>query len=70
MKRRKLWKTEEDGLCHSSSVIQAWPDPSSLLEQRSATPIIYFYFIFFFCVVGYLPNCGKRPRYIDCFTLC
>ena len=40
MKRRKLWKTGEDGLCCSSSGIQTRPGPSSLLE-RSKTPIVF-----------------------------
>ena len=62
MKRRKLWKTGEDGLCCSSSAILTRLDPSSLLEERSETPIV---FVCFFCVVGYPPNWGKRPRYID-----
>ena len=62
MKRRKLWKTGEDELCCSSSAIQTRLDPSSLLEERSETPIV---FVCFFCVVGYPPNWGKRPRYID-----
>ena len=62
MKRRKLWKTGEDGLCCSSSAIQTRLDPSSLLKERSKTPIV---FGCFFCVVGYPPNWGKRPRYID-----
>ena len=35
MKRRKLWKTGEDGLCCSSSAIQ------TLLEKRSETPIVF-----------------------------
>ena len=35
MKRRKLWKTGEDGLCCSSSAIQ------TLLEERSKTPIVF-----------------------------
>ena len=62
MKRRKLWKMWEDWLCCSSSAIQTRLDPSSLLEERSETPIV---FVCFFCVVGYPPNWGKRPRYID-----
>ena len=52
MKRRKLWKTGEDGLCCSSSAIQTRLGPSSLLEERSKTPIV----LLFFCVVGYPPN--------------
>ena len=62
MKRHKLWKMGEDGLCCSSSAIQTRLDPSSLLEERSETPIV---FVCFFCAVGYPPNWGKRPRYID-----
>ena len=41
MKRRKLWKTGEDGLCCSSSAIQTRLGPSSLLEERSEIPIIF-----------------------------
>ena len=41
MKRRKLWKTGEDGLCCSSSAIQTRPGPSSMLEERSKTPIVF-----------------------------
>ena len=41
MKRHKLWKTGEDGLCCSSSGIQTRPGPSSLLEERSKTPIVF-----------------------------
>ena len=41
MKRRKLWKTGEDGLCCSSSAIQTRLDPSSLLEERSEIPIVF-----------------------------
>ena len=64
MKRRKLWKTGEDGLCCSSSAIQTRPGPSSLLEERSKTPIV----LLSLCAVGYPPNSGKRPRYIDRYT--
>ena len=35
MKRHKLWKTWEDGLCYSSSAIQTRLGPLSLLEERS-----------------------------------
>ena len=56
MKQRKFWKTGEDELCCSSSAIQTWPGPSSLLEEQSKTPIVF--------VVGYPPNWGKRSRYI------
>ena len=41
MKRCKLWKTGEDGLCCSSSAIQTRPGPLSLLEERSKTPIVF-----------------------------
>ena len=41
MKRRKLWKMGEDGLCCSSSAIQTRLGPSSLLEERSKTPIVF-----------------------------
>ena len=40
-KRRKLWKTVMDGLCCSSSAIQTRLGPSSLLEERSKTPIVF-----------------------------
>ena len=42
MKRRKLWKTGEDGLCCSSSAIQTRLGPSSLPEERSEIPIVLF----------------------------
>ena len=41
VKRRKLWKMGEDGLCCSSSAIQTWLGPSSLLEERSGVPIVF-----------------------------
>ena len=41
MKRRKLWKTREGGLCCSSSAIQTRLGPSSLLEEQSKTPIVF-----------------------------
>ena len=41
VKRRKLWKTGEDGLCCSSSAIQTRLGPSSLLEERSGVPIVF-----------------------------
>ena len=41
VKRRKLWKTGEDGLCCSSSAIQTWLGSSSLLEERSEIPIVF-----------------------------
>ena len=41
MKRRKLWKTGEDGLCCSSSAIQTRLGPSSVLDERSEIPIVF-----------------------------
>ena len=41
MKRRKLWKTGEDGLCCSSNAILARLGPSSLLEEWSEIPIVF-----------------------------
>ena len=41
VKRRKLWKTGEDGLCCSSSAIQTRLGPSSLLEEWSGVPIVF-----------------------------
>ena len=46
MKRRKLWKTGEDGLCCFSSVIQTRLGPSSLPEERSE---ITFVLLFLLC---------------------
>ena len=45
MKRRKLQKTGEDGLCCSSSAIQTRLDPSSVLEEWSKTPIVFVSFV-------------------------
>ena len=41
MKRCKLWKMGEDGLCCPSSAIQTRAGPSSLPEERSKTPIVF-----------------------------
>ena len=41
VKRRKLWKKGEDGLCCSSSAIQTRLGPSSLPKERSETPIVF-----------------------------
>ena len=65
MKRRKLWKTGQDGLCCSSSAIQTRLGPPSLLEERSKTPIG-----FDLCVVGYPPSWGKQPRYREIVNSC
>ena len=43
MNQCKLWKMGEDGLCCSSSAIQTRPGPSSLLEERSKTPIVFVF---------------------------
>ena len=62
MKRRKLWKTGEDGLCYSSGAVQARLGPFSLLEERSKTPIV---FVVSFVLSATPPNWGKQPRYKD-----
>ena len=41
MKRHKLSKTGEDGLCCSSSAIQTRLGLSSLLEERSEITIVF-----------------------------
>ena len=41
VKRRKLWKTGEDGLCCSNSATQSRLGPSSLLQERSGVPIVF-----------------------------
>ena len=43
MKRRKLWKTEEDVLCRFSSAIQTRLGPSSLPEEWSGTLFCCFF---------------------------
>ena len=45
MKRRKLWKTGDDGLCCSSSAIQTRLGPSSLPEEWSEIPIVLLIFL-------------------------
>ena len=45
MKRRKLWKTGEDGLCCSSSAIQTQLGPSSLPGERSEIPIVLLFLV-------------------------
>ena len=59
MKRRKLWKTGEDGLCCSSSAIQTRLDPSSLLEERSETPIVFLFLSF---VLSATPQTGGNGQ--------
>ena len=58
MKRRKLWKTGEDGLCCSSSAIQTQLGPSSLLEERSEIPIV---FVVSFVLSG-TPKLGETAK--------
>ena len=62
MKRRKLWRTGEDGLCCSSSAIQTRLGPPSLLEERSEISIV---FVVSFVLSATPQTGGKRPRYID-----
>ena len=45
MKRRKLWRTGEDGLCYSSSAIQTRLGPLSLLEEQSEIPIVLLFLL-------------------------
>ena len=45
VKRRKLWKTGEDGLCCSSSAIQTRLGLSSLLEGQSEIPIVLLFLL-------------------------
>ena len=45
LKRCKLWKMGEDGLCCSSSAIQTRLGPSSLLEERSEIPIVLLFLL-------------------------
>ena len=58
MKQRKLWKMGEDGLCCSSSAIQTRPGPSSLVEERSKTSIV---FVVFF-VLSATPQNGRKGQ--------
>ena len=60
VKRRKLWKMGEDGLCCSSSAFQTRLGPSSVLEERSGVPIV---FVLLLCC-RLPPNWGRCPRYI------
>ena len=61
VKRRMLWKTREDGLCCSSSAIQTWSGPSSLLEEQSKTTIV---FVVFF-VLWTTPETGGNGQGIN-----
>ena len=57
VKRRKLWKTGEDGLCCSSSAIQTRLGPSSLLKEWSGVPIV---FVLLCC--GLTPKLGEMAK--------
>ena len=57
MKRRKLWRTGEDGLCCSSSAIQSRLGPSSLPEERSEIPIALL-----FSVLSAAPQTGGNGQ--------
>ena len=59
VKRHKLWKTGEDGLCCSSSTIQTRLGPSSLLEELSKTPIV---FVVFFVLSATPPKLGETAK--------
>ena len=45
MKRQKLWRMGEDGLCCSSSAIQTRLGPSSLPEEQSEIPIVLLFLL-------------------------
>ena len=62
MKRRKLWKTGEDGQCCSSSAIQTRLGPSSLLEERSEIPLFLLLLVFF--VLLATPQIGGNGQVI------
>ena len=60
VKRHKLWKMGEDGLCCSSNATQIQPGPSSLLEERSKTLIV---FVVFFVLLA-TPQNGETANCI------
>ena len=59
VKRRKLWKTGEGGLCCFSSDIQTWPGTLSLLEEWNKTPIV---FVAFFVLSATPPLMGEMAK--------
>ena len=63
MKRHKLWKTGEDGLCCSSSAIQTQLGPSSLLEEQSEIPIFFLWFLLCCRLPPKLGETAKVYRY-------
>ena len=62
MKRRKLWKTGGEW---AVLLQQCHPNSAGSLIIAKRTKGNTHSFVVFLCVVGYLPNWGKRPRYID-----
>ena len=60
MKRRKLWKTGEGGLCCSGSAIQTRLGPSSLLEEQSKTPIVFV--VLLCCRLPPPPQLGEMAK--------
>ena len=62
MKRRKLWKTGEDGMCCSSSAIQTRLGPSSLLEEQSEIPIVFVLFLLFLLCCRLPPKLEETAR--------
>ena len=58
VKRRKLWKTGEDGLCCSSSAIQTRLGQSSLLEEQSGVLTV---FVVLLCC-RLLPKLGEMAK--------
>ena len=55
---RKLWKTGEGGLCCFNSTIETRPGPSSLLEERSKTPLC----LLFSFVLSATPQTGGNGQ--------
>ena len=66
MKRRKLWKTGRMGCVAPAVPSKLGWVPLHCQKNGVKSPLFYC----FFCVVGYPPNWGKRPRYIDRYLLC
>ena len=58
MKRHKLWKTGEDGLCCSRSAVQTWLGPSSLLEEWSKILIVFVFSV----VLSATPQTGGNGQ--------
>ena len=58
MKRRKLWKMGEDGLCCSSSAVQTLLGPSSLVEEGLKPPL----FLLFLLCCWLPPKLGETAK--------